>query len=208
LSGTGVTVTGPTLAVSATSVALGGPVQVTVSDGPGNRADWVALAKVGSSLTSYVNWQYLSGTRTQPPEGLISVVLSFVMPQTLGEYEFRFFENGGYTLLATSPVVTVEPPVLTVSKALVEPGESVQVTMTNGPGNRTDWVALAAVGAPLTSYLDWQYLSGTRSAPPEGLSSAELTFAMPQTPGEYEFRFFSNSSYTLLVTSPTVIVEN
>jgi hypothetical protein len=29
------------------------------------------------------------------------------MPATLGDYEFRFFENGGYTRLATSPTVTV-----------------------------------------------------------------------------------------------------
>ena len=56
--------TGPNLMVSATSVVPGGSVQVTVSDGPGNRLDWVALAKVGSSLTSYVDWRYLSGTRT------------------------------------------------------------------------------------------------------------------------------------------------
>ena len=39
-----------------------------------------------------------------PATGVTSAVLTFDMPET-GAYEFRFFANNGYTLLATSPVV-------------------------------------------------------------------------------------------------------
>jgi uncharacterized protein YegP (UPF0339 family) len=199
---------GPTLAVSATSVRLGGSVQVTVSGGPGNRSDWVALARVGSALTANVDWKYLSGTRTQPATGMTSAELTFAIPQTAGPYEFRFFANNGYTLLATSPVVTTLPPTLTVSTASAAPGAPVQVTVMDGPAYRGDWVVLAKVGSGPTVYVDWKYLNGTRTMPAAGVSSAVLTFTMPLTPDQYEFRFFANNGYTLLAVSPPVPVTS
>jgi uncharacterized protein YegP (UPF0339 family) len=197
----------PTLAVSATSAAMGELVQVSVADGPGNRTDWVALASVGSASTSYVDWKYLSNTRTPPSAGLTSAELAFAMPSTPGNYELRFFANNGYNLLATSPAVAVRGPTLTVSPSSTTPGASVVVTVAEGPGNRADWVALSQVGSAPTSYLDWKYLSGTRTPPPTGLTSANLTFTMPQALGQYEFRFFANNSYTLFATSPVVTVD-
>jgi len=197
----------PSLAVSKTSLAMGELVQVTVADGPGNRTDWVVLAKVGTGVTSYLDWKYLSGSRSLPPTGLTSAVLTFAMPSTPGDYEFRFLANNGYNLLATSPIATARPPSLGVSASSVPPGGSIQVTVADGSGNRGDWVAMAQVGAALTSYLDWKYLNGTRSFPATGVTSASLTFAMPQTFGSYEFRFFANNGFTLFATSPPVAVE-
>jgi hypothetical protein len=55
--------------------------------------------------------------------------------------------------------------------------------------------------------MGWQYLNGSRSQPSTGVTSALLTFAMPQTPGVYEFRFFENYGYGLLATSVTVLVQ-
>jgi hypothetical protein len=197
----------PSLSVNKTSLAMGEIVQVTVADGPGNRFDWVVLAQVGSPVTSYLDWKYLSNSRTLPPTGLLSAVLTFTMPAAPGNYEFRFLANNGYNLLATSPSVTARPPLLGVSVSSVAPGGSVQVNVADGFGNRTDWVALAQVGAALTSYLDWKYLNDTRITPATGVTSASLTFAMPQTLGVYEFRFFANNGYTLFATSAAVTVE-
>jgi uncharacterized protein YegP (UPF0339 family) len=205
LTGTGATA-GPALEVSETSVRLGGSVQVTVSGGPGNRADWVALARVGSALTANLDWKYLSGTRTQPTAGMTFAELTFAIPQTAGQYEFRFFANNGYTLLATSPTVVTRAPTLTVSGTSVPPGSPVQVTVTDGPAYRGDWVVLARVGSAPTAYVDWKYLNGTRSMPATGVSSAVVTFTMPLTPDQYEFRFFANNGYTLLALSPPVAV--
>jgi agmatine deiminase len=53
--------------------------------------------------------QYLNGTKSLPAAGLTSATLTFAIPQTMGDYEFRFFANNGYTLLATSAIVTVQP---------------------------------------------------------------------------------------------------
>jgi len=197
----------PSLTVSKTSLAMGELVQVTIADGPGNRTDWVVLAKVGTGVSSYLDWKYLSGSRSLPPTGLTSAVLTFAVPTTPGNYEFRFLANNGYNLLATSPVVTARPPILGVSPSSVTPGGSIQVTVADGSGNRSDWVALAKVGTALTSYVDWEYLNGTRSLPATGVTSAALTFAMPQTLGSYEFRFFANNGYTLFATSAPVAVE-
>jgi len=62
------------------------------------------------------------------------------------------------------------------------------------------------VGSAATVYLDWKYLNGTRTMPATGVPSAELTFIMPLTPDQYEFRFFANNGYTLLAVSAPVLV--
>jgi hypothetical protein len=133
------------------------------------------------------------------------------MPATPGDYEFRLFENGGYTRIATSPTVTVgsdpsepppdppPPPVLDVDTTAVNGGDSVAVTLSDGPGNGSDWLALAGVGDPDTTYLQWRYV-GT------GVTTTTWTVTMPATPGDYEFRLFENGGYTRIATSPTVVV--
>jgi hypothetical protein len=57
------------------------------------------------------------------------------------------------------------------------------------------------------NWSDWQYLSGTQTAQANGETSATLTFAMPPTPGRYQFRLFSNDGWTLLGTSGVVTVS-
>ena len=90
------------------TVSPSATVTVAVSNGPANPTDWVALAQVGSSDYSYISWQYLNGFQTPPGSGLSSATLTFTMPATTGNYEFRFFANNGYTKLATSTTVTVQ----------------------------------------------------------------------------------------------------
>ena len=103
----------------------------------------------------------------------------------------------GLLVNSTSP-----PTVVTVS-----PNDTVTVAISDGPANPTDWVALAPVGSSDYSYISWNYLNGSHAAPSPGLSSATLTFTMPATTGNYEFRFFSNNSYSKLSTSTTVTVQ-
>jgi len=97
-------------------------------------------------------------------------------------------------------------PSLSVSTTTATPGQSVTVTVANGPGNPRDWVGLHVSSAADTTYLDWKFLDGTRTAPVTGLTSATLTFTMPSTPGTYNFRLFA-PGYTKLATSPTVTVQ-
>src|SRR5581483_9486853 len=88
-------------------------------------------------------------------------------------------------------------------------GQQVGVSVVNNSGSATAWVGLYATGqTDNNQYLGDQYLNGDRLTPPSSaMSSAQLTFTPPTTPGTYHFRLFAtNVGYTLIATSPTVTV--
>jgi subtilisin family serine protease/uncharacterized cupredoxin-like copper-binding protein len=184
---------GPALNVSATTIPIGGPVTVTLSNGLGGAQDWLALVAVGSPDTSYLQWTYVgSGLTTRT----WTVTLS-----TPGSYEFRLFLNGGYTRAATSPAVTVPAgsPALSVSATSVPAGGQVTVTLSNGPGGAQDWLALAQVGSADTSNVQWTYVGA-------GITTRTWTVTLT-TPGSYEFRLFLDGGHTRAATSAAVTVE-
>jgi subtilisin family serine protease len=184
----------PSLSVSATSVAGGTQVTVTLANGFGGSTDWLALAATSASNTSYLQWTYV-GT------GVTTRTWTVNMPAAAGTYEFRLFVNG-YTRVATSAAVNVTPPpppALTVSASSVAPGGQVTVTLANGYGGSTDWIALAATGAPNNNYVQWVYVGS-------GVTARDWTVAMPVAAGTYEFRLFLNNGYTRAATSPPVTV--
>ena len=196
----------PTLTVPAT-VVPGAAFTVTATNGPGNRNDWVAMEAVSAPDTSYVAWKYLNGLTTVPDAGLTSGTMQFVAPPTPGTYNLRFFTNG-WTKLATSASISVQYPTpnLTLSTLSVNPGAAFAVTATNGPGLRSDWVTITAVGAPDVNYVDWRYLNGSKSLPDAGRTYGTMPFVAPMTPGLYEMRFFANG-WTKLATSLALSVQ-
>jgi hypothetical protein len=130
------------------------------------------------------------------------------MPQTSGEYEFRLFADGGYTQLAVSTPITVVDPepepgtttTLTPSTNSAAPGDAVTLTVADAPGGATDWLALANVDAPATTFLTFVYVGA-------GVTDRTWTVDMPLVPGTYEFRLFLNNGFTELAVSPPVTVE-
>ena len=186
----------PSLSVSATSVVGGTPVTVTLTNGAGGAQDWISFAATSASNSSYVQWIYVGA-------GVTTRTWTINTPTTAGTYEFRLFLNNSYTRAATSPAVTVTtppPPALSVSATSVPGGSPVTVTLTNGLGGSTDWLALAATSAPNTTYLQWVYVGA-------GVTSRTWTVNMPATAGTYEFRLFLNNAYMRAATSPTVTVS-
>lgn len=200
----------PTVTASPTTVAPGGMISVAIANGPANPTDWVALVKVGDPDTNVLDWKYLNGTRTAPAMGVATAMLGFTAPTMTGSYDFRFFSSDTFTKLATSNTVTVQvtmgTPALAATPATVTPGGTVSVAVTGGPANTNDWVGLFLNGDPDTNPLDWQYLSGTKTPPATGLTNATLSFRMPTVAGTYQFRFFSNESFTKIATSNNVTV--
>ena len=86
----------------------GDEITVTFSGAPGFELDRIAMYKVGDpNEEEYDEWQYLEGKK--------SGTLFFTAPDEPGDYEFRLFEDDGYTDIARSNVVTV---VLTSSTIL------------------------------------------------------------------------------------------
>jgi subtilisin family serine protease len=185
------------LTVSATEVAPGDSVTVSLADGPGGSSDWMTLAKVGDPASSLIDYVFLPG-------GATTFDWTVTMPTAPGQYEFRLLENGTYNIVATSAPVTVATPpdpgpeTLTVSTASALVGDAVTVTLTNGPGGNGEWLALARVTDLDTSFVDWVYVAS-------GATTFDWTATMPAE-GAYEFRLFLAGSYTRIATSETVTV--
>ena len=89
---------------------------------------------------------------------------------------------------------------MTVSTTTAARGTPVTVTLTNGYGGATDWLALAQTGTPNTSYIQYSYVGAN-------VTTRTWTFTMPNTPGTYEFRLFPNNGYTRAATSPPIAVN-
>jgi len=125
----------------------------------------------------------------------------FTMPTTPGNYVVKFW--AGPVLLASATVTVGSNATVAVTPTTVGPLGTISATVANGPANTTDWVALYETGS--STYLDWKYLNGSSTtAPAAGVSSATVTFALPETPGTYVVKFISGS--TVLATSQTITV--
>ena len=124
------------LTVSATSVAPGASVTMTLTNGPGGAQDWLALALAAAANTSYVTFTYVGG-------GITTRTWTVTMPATPGAYEFRLFLNNSYTRAATSPVVTVSaainpaPAIVSVSPARASAGTGAFTLTVTGSGFAT-----------------------------------------------------------------------
>src|SRR5206468_6124036 len=90
-------------------------------------------------------------------------------------------------------------PTITVSPTSVVTGGALTVVAANGPGNATDWVAVALVGSPDTSSVAWKYLGGG--------TGGTLPFVAPQAAGTYEARLMANDGYVRLATSSPFTVQ-
>jgi len=186
--------TGPSLSASPQSVVPGNSVTITWSSicAPTTR-DWIALAAVGASPSSYFAWRYTTGTT--------SGSAPLTVPATLapGTYELRLFANGGYTQLAVTTITVgagCTGPTLGASPSSVIRGNAVTGTW-NGICAPTakDWVGIYLPGAGNTSYVAWRYTTGAASG------NVPLTVPATVAPGTYELRLFSNNGYTRLGTS-------
>lgn len=92
--------TPPSFTLSATTVAPREAITVTLSNAPGGAFDWIGFASTTAANTSYITFTYVGS-------GATTKTWTVMAPATPGTYEFRLFQNNGYTRLATSPPVTV-----------------------------------------------------------------------------------------------------
>jgi hypothetical protein len=193
-----ITVNGSTNAV----VSEGAALTVNVSNGPGNTADWVGLAVAGTPDTTFISWDYLSGTQTPPATGMTSATITMTAPTNDGPYEARFYPDNAFTVSARTGFSVTPPPAASITvngtaNAAVTEGAALTVNVTNGPGNTTDWVGLAVAGTPDTAFISWDYLSGTQTPPATGMTSATITTTAPTSDGPYEARFYPNNASTV-----------
>jgi len=109
--------------------------------------------------------------------------------------------NVGTALGLVAPEPEPLNTTLTPSTNSAAPGDAVTLTVADAPGGTMDWLALANVDAPATTFLAYVYVGA-------GVTDRTWTVDMPQTSGEYEFRLFANNGYTqLAVSAPITVVE-
>jgi len=175
--------------LSPTSVVVGGAAFTLTVNGskfvPASVVQWNGAARPTT---------YVSATRLQA-----SISASDIA--AVGTAQVTVFNPSPVGGMSGALSVAVNPPpALAVNTTSVAPGGVVTATLTNGLGGPYDWLALAATGAPNTTYLLRTYV---------GVNATSTTWSipMPTTPGTYEFRLFLNDGYTRAATSPTVTVN-
>jgi photosystem II stability/assembly factor-like uncharacterized protein len=193
-----VTVTGPSVSGSPTTVVAGQSVAATWQGitSPSS-TDWIGLIPVGGVYSERVAWSYTNGSG--------SGSLSLTVPQTApaGSYQLRLFLAGGTMSAATSSTITVTAPAatLTGSPTTVVAGNALTATWSGITGaTSSDWVALVPYLGIWSDRVVWSYTGGTASG------SLSLTVPPGATPGSYNLMFFPNGQTTATLTSGTITV--
>jgi WD40 repeat protein len=190
--------TNPLVNVAQSSYAAGARIVVNYTGLPGNVDDWIALAPAGSATTTYRAYVFTNGRN--------SGSVTFTAPAA-GSYVVRALLHNTVTLLAESPAFTVSDPVVTLDKSSYAAGSTITVTYAGLPGFEEDWIAIAPVGSPNTTYLAYVFTGGQ--------TSGTATFTAPATPGSYVVRAFPNNTFVpvwesaaFAVNTPTVTVDH
>ena len=113
------------------------------------------------------------------------------------------------TATATPTAGPIGPTALVASPDQVLVGGTTTVTWTGiAVPTIYDWIALYRVGDADGFYLDYRYVdfscAGSSASYP--WTAGTCAFAMPTTPGTYEFRLYTNATYGRLATSNPVTV--
>jgi hypothetical protein len=131
------------------TVAGGAAIAVTVSNGPGNPADWLGVYAVGSpnGPGNPASWKWLStdGASSSPPTsgGVTAGTVHLVVPTTAGQYEVRFFVSNSFNVIATSAAITA-------TGAAPPPPPAPVITVTPNTPRVPDTTSLGAVVATYT----------------------------------------------------------
>ncbi|CAN5366334.1 hypothetical protein BH11MYX1_BH11MYX1_20610 [soil metagenome] len=174
-----------TITTDALTYTAGTTVNVQWANTPGNMNDYVAVSVAGSPATSTVAQVSTNGATsgTAPFSGLAA-----------GNYEARAYLNGTSTILAPSTfsVTAVVLPSVTTDASNYALNQPITVTFANMPANPTDYVSIATVGSPDTTFVAYLYTGGT--------ASGSLQFnGIPA--GTYEARAYPSNSYTVIARS-------
>jgi hypothetical protein len=157
------------------------------------------LANIRDGLEDF-EYLYMLAAKTRNPERARTIAASVAFgvydwPECPSQYQEAATHDAQILLNARSALMTqLKPRVKTApSHATSQP---IGVSFENTTGNGHDWIAIARVGDPNTTYLAWKYTNNTQSAPPTGPVSGQVTFAALPA-GNYEARLFFNNLYVL-----------
>lgn len=195
------------LAALSTLVPINHPAPVVTSVSParlragGSAPVTVTVNGTGFDGSSLVNWNGAARPTTVANTTQLQALLSAADVNNAGAAGLMTVTNpspgGGTSAPVTVPIDP--PPSLVPSTLTPAPGTPLTVTLSRGYGGANDWLAFASTTSANTSFITFVYVGA-------GVTDRTWTINTPSTPGTYEFRLFSNNTYTRLATSPTVTV--
>jgi hypothetical protein len=146
------------------------------------------------ALSEYASWGFFD------PDGYQRVPVNWGINTSRKQSFFGFL-----SLMTQAPAAPppAPPPAtgvdVSVSSSTPPPGSTVTVSFSGIQSpTSTDWIGLAPAGASLESYWTWKYAGSCSQSAGAAKVSGSCLFAVPTSPGSYEFRLFSNDGYWLL----------
>ncbi len=169
---------GPVLSLGKTVIPTNQNIKVSYSGFPGNKQDWISIAKASQPDDKYLHHFNLqthrSGVHTFP----------HLAP---GDYHVRAYLNwpsGGYKVVhRISFSVKAASPVLSLPKTVFKTNEPITVSYKGFNGFDKDWVSIAKASQPDDKYLQYFHTKTKRSG--------SHTFS-PLPPGGYHVRAYNN----------------
>ncbi|RQD72620.1 MAG: copper amine oxidase N-terminal domain-containing protein [Tindallia sp. MSAO_Bac2] len=127
----------PVFTLPKTTFAAEENMTVQYSDAPSHSQAWIGLYKSGSDDRNFIKYEYLKGT---------SGSYNLDLPKDAGQYEFRIFQDNGYTRVGTSQAFSVsssatapatpEPPATSSDGDIIFDNNNI-AGVANGPTNPT-----------------------------------------------------------------------
>jgi len=146
-------------------------------EGPGNKEDFISVARTDQGPGGYVNYTY---TRKGNP-------LKVWAPSDPGTYEIRYILGRGSKLLAKT-TIEIKPVTATVNAPVsAKAGETIDIGW-QGPGGKSDYISVALPDQRPGSYKGYTYTS--RGNP--------VKLKLPKEPGIYEVRYILGRGGKLL----------
>jgi hypothetical protein len=211
-NGMTLTVAGAFLTLSATTVPVTGPLQVTFSEGPGTVGEWMGVYPANwQGPSGYVDWQWVTGGQGAPGSAT-SGTLTFPSPGVTlaaGNYVIRWL-TATNTIVATSPTVSFQvinptPTVATISPASLA-ATSPAFTMTvTGTGFVTGAVVQVDGSARPTTFLSATQVQA--AIPASDVSTAGSHTITVVNPTACTNSVCTSNGVTLTVTGPTLTVS-
>ena len=145
--------------------------------GPGNKGDYISIAKPDQEPGEYINYTY---TEKASP-------LKLLAPSDPGTYEVRYILGQDNKLLAKTAIEIKSVSAAVQAPPAADIATQFEVTW-QGPGNKGDYISIAKPDQEPGEYINYTY---TEKASP-------LKLLAPSDPGTYEVRYILGQDNKLL----------
>lgn len=159
--------------------------------------DWIAMIPKGGN--------FIDATETPwfHTDGLSQGSKPLTAPTKPGTYEFRYYENNGFTLRAVSGEIIVRTRQIEINPSVPQAygGETIQVSWINPDAvNAKDWIALIPK--------DGKFIDGEKTPwfYTGGLASGTKSLVMPAAPGIYVFVHYKDNGYVEYGRGPEFLI--